>query len=229
MVIGNGMIAKKFDSYKNDQKFLIFASGVSNSKSTQEEAYSREINLLKNTIEKNREQTLVYFSTCSIYDPAEKDSRYIIHKKNIESIIQDSYTNYYIFRVSNLAGRSKNPNTVLNFFVYHILKGINFDLWTNAMRNLIDIDDMYKIVRDILKKEVYQNQIINIANPRSYTAIEIVNTIEDFFGIQANYIPIQKGSPFNIDISLIAPIIQNLDIHFGNDYLSNLLRKYYSH
>ena len=32
MVIGNGMVAKRFGSYKINDQFLIFASGVSNSK-----------------------------------------------------------------------------------------------------------------------------------------------------------------------------------------------------
>jgi len=32
MVIGNGMVAKRFESYKTNDQFLIFASGVSNSK-----------------------------------------------------------------------------------------------------------------------------------------------------------------------------------------------------
>ena len=34
MVIGNGMIANRFMSYKNDEDIIIFASGVSNSKDT---------------------------------------------------------------------------------------------------------------------------------------------------------------------------------------------------
>ena len=79
-------------------------------------------------------------------------------------------------------GQSGNRNTILNFYVYHILNGINFDLWTNATRNLIDIDDMYKIVDDILKKGVVQNQVINIANTENYTTQEIITAIEKFVG-----------------------------------------------
>lgn len=228
MIIGNGMIAKRFESYKDDSQIIIFASGVSNSKNIQKEAYDREINLLKTTVEKYREKILVYFSTCSIYDPGEKESRYVFHKKEVESIIQSHCHRYYIFRVSNLVGYSGNPNTVLNFFVYHILNGINFDLWIGATRNLIDIDDMYKIVDHILKQGIFCNRIINIANPRNYTTKEIIKTIETLLDARANYIPIQKGSPFDIDISLISPISKQLSIRFEKDYLINLLRKYHS-
>jgi nucleoside-diphosphate-sugar epimerase len=131
--------------------------------------------------------------------------------------------------VSNLVGYSPNPNTLLNFYVYHILNGINFDLWTNATRNLIDIDDMYKITDDILKRGVVQNQVINIANTENYTTQEIITAIENLWNTKANYIPIEKGNPFIIDLSAIRPIMKKLGIHFGKNYLPNLLRKYYYH
>src|SRR5215470_13061079 len=117
MVIGNGMIGTRFGSYQKDDRFVIFASGVSNSKTRFDAAYKREINLLKETIDTNKQKILVYFSTCSLYDPEEKNSPYIIHKKQVEDIIQSHCNQFLIFRVSNLVGKSNNPNTVLNFFV----------------------------------------------------------------------------------------------------------------
>jgi nucleoside-diphosphate-sugar epimerase len=227
MVIGNGMVAKRFESYKANDEFLIFASGVSNSKNIGQEAYDREQKLLENAIKENKEKALVYFSTCSIYDPGEQDSKYVLHKKKIEKFIQKSVSQFYIFRVSNLVGQSGNPNTVLNFFIYHITHGINFDLWTNAVRNLIDIDDMYKMADHILQRKIYQNHVIDIANPASYPTVEIIKAVEDLLNIKANYISIPKGTPFNIDITQIAPITKELDLHFEKNYLPNLLRKYY--
>jgi len=168
MVIGNGMVAKRFESYKNERKIIIFASGISNSKSSQEEAYKREIDLFNATMAQHHDKVMVYFSTCSFYDPEEKGSRYILHKQEIENIIEKQCRQYLIFRVSNLVGKSENPNTILNFFVNHILKGIHFDLWANATRNLIDIDDMYKIADHIISKGDNQNKIINIANPENH-------------------------------------------------------------
>src|SRR4051794_11359548 len=111
MVIGNGMVAKKFESYKTNDQFLIFASGVSNSKNTNPEAYERELTLLKSAIKENQEKILVYFSTCSIYDPGEETSKYVLHKKHIEQLIQKKQKQFYVFRVSNLVGQSGNRNT----------------------------------------------------------------------------------------------------------------------
>ena len=92
---------------------------------------------------------------------------------------------------------------------------------------MIDIDDMYKIADDILKKGVVQNQVINIANTENYTTQEIITAIENLWNIKANYIPILKGSPFSIDLSAISPIMKELGIRFGKNYLTNSLRKYY--
>jgi nucleoside-diphosphate-sugar epimerase len=229
MVIGNGMVAKRFASYKTADQFLIFASGVSNSKSINPEAYERELILLQGSIEENPEKIFVYFSTCSVFDPGEENSTYVLHKKKIEHLVQTNQERFYIFRVSNLVGHSGNRNTVLNFFIYHILNGINFDLWINATRNLIDIDDMYKIADNILKRGILQNQVINIANTENYTTEEIITAIESVWNTKANYISIPKGSPFTIDVSITRPIMKELGIHFGKDYLTNLLRKYYYH
>jgi hypothetical protein len=80
MVIGNGMVAIRFESYKTNDEFLIFASGVSNSKNINPEVYERELILLQRSIQENREKIFVYFSTCSIYDPEEENSKYVLHK-----------------------------------------------------------------------------------------------------------------------------------------------------
>lgn len=227
MVIGNGMIAQRFASYATNDDHVIFASGVSNSRTKDDIAYERETALLSDTIKKNADKTIVYFSTCSIYDPAEKDSRYVAHKLTIEELIKEKAKHYYIFRVSNLAGRSANHNTVLNFFYFHIVNKINFDLWVKTSRNLVDVDDMFRIVDQILKNKINRNSIINIANPESYSVEKIISAFETISGIKANYIPIQKGVPFAVDVSLILPIIDELGIRFDDNYLTSLLKKYY--
>jgi nucleoside-diphosphate-sugar epimerase len=228
MVIGKGLIGQKFVSYKNNEEIIIFASGVSNSKNTDEYDYKREINLLKEIIKENSNKTLIYFSTCSIYDESENKSTYVIHKKEIEDYIQKNHKEYYIFRVSNLVGITKNKNTVLNYFFDQIKNGRHFQLWENAIRNLIDIDDMKLIVDSIINEVILKNKIINIANPISNSAKDIVKTVEDITMLKAQFSPIEKGVDFKIDISEILPIIKKLNINFGENYLKQLVQKYYS-
>jgi nucleoside-diphosphate-sugar epimerase len=228
MVIGNGMIANRFQSYREDNRFVIFASGISNSRNRDEAEYKREIGLLKDVAAANQDKMMVYFSTCSIYDPGEKDSRYVLHKLEIEDFIRSHCRHYNLFRVSHLAGQTNNRNTLLNFFIYHIKHKLNFDLWSNASRNLIDIDDMFVIVDTILQKQSNPGQVINIAGTENYRVGEIVAAIEIFFGTKANYITIEKGASFKIDIPLVYDIMKEITIQFGPDYLGHLLKKYYS-
>ncbi len=227
MVIGNGLVARRFRLYNSEDNFLVFASGVSNSKTKKPEAYNREMKLLKEIVQKYNTKSLIYFSTCSIYDPHEKVSPYVQHKLQIEEFIQTDVKQYHIFRVSNLAGVSYNPNTVLNFFFNHIKNGVNFDLWTNACRNIVDVDHVYLIIDYILKNNLFPNQVINIANPANDPIKKIIETIEIFLNIKSNYIEIDKGTCFEIDTSPIQHIIQKLAIRFGPEYLKDLLNKYY--
>lgn len=227
MVIGNGLIAKRFSSYSDDDRFLIFASGVANSKSTDQAEYQREFELLLRKTQENPEKTIVYFSTCSINDPAENTSAYVAHKKKIESYLQSNMQHFLIFRVSNLVGHSSNVNTVLNFIVNNINEGKQFDLWMNAKRNLIDVDDFFAIVDHILQNTLFTNRIINIANPINYTVPLIVSATSNHLGKAANYKEVAKGGSFDIDISDINPFFVQLNINFNEAYLANLLHKYY--
>ena len=221
------MVGKRFHSYSEEDQFLIFASGVSNSKTTNQEVYEREIKLLRQAVREHVDRSIIYFSTCSIYDPDEKNSEYVRHEQNIEEFIQANARQYNIFRVSNLAGNSSNPNTVLNFFYYHIKNDINFNLWIRACRNLIDIDDAYLIIDHILKNQLFPNQIVNIANPVNHPVKEIVAAIESFLNIKSNYIEIIKGNCFEIEISPMKQVADDLEIKFNPDYLDGLLRKYF--
>ncbi len=219
------MIAQKFMGYEHDDRFLIFASGVSNSKNTDPAHYLREKELLEEAVKNNPNKTIVYFSTCSVYDPAEVNSPYVLHKKQLEDIIQALAANYVIFRASNVVGISPNPNTIFNFLSEHIRNGSEFDLWLNATRNLIDIEDVYLIINEILLNGLFKNSIVNIANPTSYKVTDIVTAIEQHYRLEAKYRALNKGGSFDIDIDAIKPIIESLGIDFGNDYLHRLLLK----
>lgn len=220
------MIAQRFNSYSSDENLLIFASGVSDSKSTDFRAYERETNLLERTISEYPDKLLVYFSTCSIYDPAENDSAYVTHKRKMEDLIQMNATAYNVFRVSNVVGKSANPNTVFSFFINHIRNKIPFSVWTNATRNLIDIDDLYCIAHYILENGLLKNKVINVANPQSYYVPEIVTAIENHYGIKGDYTMIMKGSGFEIDNSSIQSVLSEVNVTFDEKYLKKLLDKY---
>jgi UDP-2-acetamido-2,6-beta-L-arabino-hexul-4-ose reductase len=205
MVIGNGMIAKEFSSYRSDDDHIIFASGVSDSTHSTALSFEREKLLLLDTIRNNPGKKLVYFSTCSIYDPSMKNAAYVRHKISMEELIKEEHAPYTIFRLSNPVGRTGNTNTVFNFFISNIHSGHHFEVWKNASRNIIDIDDMYA----------------------NYPVPYIIDTIEAHFHKKGKYTMLDKGDGPHIDISAIAPLIKKFNINFDGAYLPGLLQKYF--
>ena len=228
MVIGNGLVAKSFEKYNAIDEFVIFASGVSDSKHSTDKDFAREKKLLLETTSQHPAKKIVYFSTCSIEDPDLKETAYIKHKLHMEKLIGENALHYHIFRLSNLAGKTNNPHTILNFFYFHIAANKPFEVWTNSERNIIDADDVFSISDYILANNLFANEIVNIANPKNYPVLEIVKSIEEFSGKKAIFTKTSKGASFKINTSLISPICESLHIEFGGQYLHKLLKKYYS-
>jgi len=229
VIIGNGLIAKKFIRYKSNPHVLIFASGVSNSKEIDLQKYQREINLLKKIINYMDKNILfIYFSTCSIYDNSEKNTSYVKHKVTIEKIINNNIRNFLIFRISQIVSQSKNQHTLVNFLAEAISKGRHFNLWKNAFRNLIDIDDTYVIIDYIIKNHSFNNQIINIASKKNISVKKIVKLLEKTINKKANYSMVNKGSNYLIPINNITNILEINHINFNKNYNVQLIKKYYS-
>lgn len=227
MIIGNGLVASSFKKYSNSIDILIFASGVSNSMCQNLEEFTREKDLLLQSILHNHDLTIIYFSTCSIYDSDLLNSAYVKHKLNMESIIKNNSKKYIIFRLSNLVGKTNNPNTIVNFLFNKIYNREHFHLWTRATRNVIDIDDVNLAITYAIDYLNYENITINIANPQSYQVSYLVSHIERYLNKKANYSLMNKGSKYSIDVSKVASIFNNLNINFPNNYFDKLLQKYY--
>jgi nucleoside-diphosphate-sugar epimerase len=228
MIIGNGLIANGFSEYEPSETFLIFASGVSHSKSCTPGDFGRERQMLSSAIKANPSKKLVYFSTTSVNDPDLRETPYVVHKLEMEGLIRQSAAQWQVFRLSNAVGASDNPTTVLNFLFNSISLGHRFQLWKFSERNLIDIADIFRVCDHILQKALFSNAVVNIANPSNYPVSYIVKNIERFTGRQAQYDEIAKGSSFGIDVADIFPIYDELNMEFGEKYLPGLLKKYYS-
>jgi len=228
MVIGDGLVARSFKHYEKLDEFLIFASGVSHSKSCTEVDFNRERALLTSSLQAHASRNFVYFGTTSVADPDLGDSPYVRHKLAMEELIRKEARLYHIFRLSNLAGRSVNPNTVLNFFYNHIVNGIPFQLWKHSERNIIDVEDAFLVIDHILKDRSFSNQVINIANEQNYPVPYIVRCIEHFTGRRADFIETGKGEKFQTDLSAVLPLYKKLKIGFGDSYLPRILEKYYT-
>lgn len=227
MVIGNGMIATRFTTYREDDRFIIFASGVSNSSVTDRDVFDREKQLIIQAREAHPHKRFVYFSTCSIYDESLSYSPYVLHKLQMELLVAKHKGGFTIFRVSNPVGKTNNQHTILNYLVEAVRKETSFTVYSDARRNLVDLDDMYKLCDGVLQQGLFANAILNVANPNSYSILYIVKHIEHHFLKKAHYKIAEKSSVPHINVADVLPLYESLSIRFDNDYLVRLLTKYY--
>lgn len=225
MIVGTGLISNAFEEYMNKDDIVIFASGVSNSKETSIGEFLREEQLLNSYLDKyGKTKYFIYFSTCSMFDTYFGRSDYTIHKMNMEEIIISKAVKYNIFRLSQVLGRN-NKNQLVGFLYSAISNEKYFDLY-NIERNIIDIEDIVLIVKSILKTNILENQIINIANPKNIRVIDLVNIIENITNKKAKYNIVEKKGEFRVNIQPIDLIISELNI-FEELYLEKRIRNYY--
>lgn len=228
MVVGKGMIARRFSNYADRNDVVVFASGVSNSKEIGVEPYARERRLVEDTLQQAPDGLFVYFSTASVDDPTEQGSPYVTHKLEIEQLIRTRARLYLIIRASNVVGGPGNPHTILNFFIDRIHRQEPFSIWQHAVRNIIDLDDLYQFVDGFIADSTVWNQTLLVANPYSVSPLMLVQAIERHTRQRARYELLDKGSPFVLPpdaIRKLLPVVS--DAWLPETYIARLLQKYY--
>lgn len=227
MIVGHGLVAQAFSRYKDSEEILIFASGVSQSKTLDQKQFKREKDLLTSTIAHNPRMTIVYFSTCSVYDPEERGSAYVKHKLEMEKVVAQHSSNYHIFRLSNLVGKTNNPFTIMNYLSNSITTNQYFQVWKNAERNIIDIDDVVYFVNYFVDTGTCKNEIVNIANIFNYTVPEIVEELRQVHQATSKCEFIDKGTSFCINLEILNQFFPDLESIFNKNYLRQVTQKYY--
>lgn len=221
MIIGNGLIANAFkQNTESLENCIIFASGVSNSSTSDELEYSRELNLIK-SFEKT-DKKFIYFSTCSIYDSTLGESMYIQHKKNIEMEIKKHFSQYLIYRLPIVVGYSKNPNTLTNFIFNSIINSRLIKVHSKACRYLIDIEDVVFLVKKTL---FYEKKTINLALDNKINIHQLIKIFESILKKKVNKELINEGCCYEVDNSLIKVYIDQMN--YSPNYNYDLISKYY--
>jgi nucleoside-diphosphate-sugar epimerase len=226
MIVGNGLVAKAFfQDYADDEEVMIFASGVSNSKENREEEFLREKQLLTNALEANK--FMVYFSTCSVDDPELFNTHYVVHKKKMEAIVRGGAQRYAIFRLPQVVGKTRNPNTLTNYLYQQIVSGFEFQIWRYAKRNLIDVDDVASISNHLISNSLSEKITVSIASLFSISIPDLVGVFESVLGKKANYTIVDAGGAYEIDVERAVGVANHLGIDFDEIYIERLIRKYY--
>lgn len=228
MIIGSGLIAQAFAiPFSQRDDVCIYAAGVSNSNCLDMQEFERERWLLLESLTRTKHVgVIVYFGTCSVADPEALNTPYVQHKLAMEEIVA-THPCHLILRLPQVAGRTPNPHTLLNFLYARISRSEAFNLWKNAKRNIIDIDDVAAIAGQFIADGCVRNTTLNIANPTNYSMIDIVSAMERAVGKRAICYPVERGSEYTIDTSAILPVLKNASVKFSSDYLEKVMRKYY--
>ena len=228
MLIGSGLLAKAFAiPFSQRDDVCIYAAGVSNSSCTDVQEFERERQLLSETLAKAKHVgVFVYFGTCSVADPEVQNTPYVRHKLAMEQLVV-AHPHHLIVRLPQVAGKTPNPHTLLNFLYARVSRSEAFNLWSRAKRNIIDIDDVAAIASQIIADDSIRNVTLNIANPINYSMRDIVGAMERAVGKRAIYYDVERGSEYTIDASAIFPVLKRAGVEFGSDYLDKVMMKYY--
>ena len=228
MIIGSGLLAKAFvRAFMHSADVCIYAAGVSNSGCNDLLEFDRERKRLADALRYAQHvDAFVYFGTCSVADPDTQNTPYVQHKLAMEKLVH-SHSRNLVLRLPQVAGETSNPNTLLNFLHTRIARSEAFELWINAKRNIIDVDDVAIIAKQLIADNSVRNRTLNIANTVNYHMAEIVTVMEQVVGKRAIYHIERRGSEYYIDTRSILPVLERTEIKFGGDYLEKAIFKYY--
>ena len=221
-IIGSGFIATKFKKYLKfikKNKVIIYAAGISNSLEINKKNLEREILKFKDFTKKNKRK-LIYISTYSVNDYSRNKKLYVKNKIKIEKIIKRHSNEYIVIRLPEIIGKTKNLNTLSNFFYNNIINDKPFKVFKNSRRNLLDIDDAVKNCIKIIRKNKNKNKIINLLNKKFNTPVQIVANLEKILRKKAIY----KFSNNKINKWGLK---NNYFFHSKKNYLIKTLKKYY--
>ena len=228
MLIGSGMLAHAFSgAFLQREDVCIYAAGVSNSSCTDAHEFARERQRLMDALRQAMHvDAFVYFGTCSVYDPDARNTPYVQHKLAMEKIVCE-HPQHLILRLPQVAGKTPNPHTLLNFLYARIARSEAFNLWSKAKRNIIDVIDVASIAQQLISNHSARNKLINVANVVYYPIADIVSAMELDVGKRAVYDVVERGSEYHIDTSAILPVLEKAGVKFGDDYLEKVISRYF--
>lgn len=225
MIVGRGMIANAFIKYLVDENIIIFASGVSNSGESRQSEFDREFNLLKQYVAYHKH--LVYFSTTSIYDESLKETLYVKHKINMEDYVKSNCESYNIFRLPIVVGNTNNQFTLISFLYNKIISNQTINVFSKACRSILDVEDLAFIVKEILKNNIFKNQILDVYLSPNTNILQIISELENCIGIKADKNILDSGNCYTIKNKELKDFLNKINYKVEDNYIFKTINKYY--
>jgi len=226
VIVGRGLLARAFaPRFEHEPGIVVFASGVSNSAETDPAAFHREQGLLEQA-SAAATRRLVYFSSCGVAAGGEPATPYMQHKGRMEALVL-ACPGGLVLRLPQVVGRTENPHTLTNFLYRHIMAGAVFEIWSNAERNLIDVDDIVAIGSAMIDAKDVEGRVQSIAARESTPMPDLVGIFERTLGRKANCTLRPRGAPLRICSGEAQRLAGVLGLDLGAGYAERIIGKYY--
>lgn len=225
MIVGNGVLASAFAAEVNDwNDFIIFASGVSNSKESRMDAYERESELINSFL--GTQKTLVYFSTTSIFDDSKQNDPYVQFKKDTESYIKNNFKNHLIVRLPIVVSKNNNTHQLIGHIKAQITSGEKLIIHKYAARYFVDVRDIPRYIRlifDEMKKAKIKTLTLNVGYPHKISMMKLVDILKELYPDLSIELA-ELGYSYETDFSYFQSLITNEQFHSSDP--ENILRYY---
>lgn len=236
-IIGRGLTATALRPYQADfDDTVIFASGVSDSRTTDPAQFDREYRLLYEALQTclKHSRRIVYFSSGgAIYGPVETPrseatplfpgSLYGRHKLLCEALIRESTVSYMIVRLPNLVGGRQNKQQLIASLVHQALQG-KATLFAQATRDLLDVDDFARLLMQLLQT-LNTSETVVMASGQSIPVTDIFDAIQAALHTQADVTLVTKGDTQAFDIQKLRRLLGH-DLGFSAGYAQRVVQKY---
>lgn len=228
MIIGRGLLANALKEI-DDEKYLFYANGISNSVLENIPKHNFEIKEIEEISSRNNGKIFIYFSTSQVNSELNHDRAYVKHKLSVERLISKSFSEFLIVRTTNLVGDNPwNTHTLFNYLYNAITVNQQISINPVLERNFLDAAHFISLLENYL--EVHErNRVIEIVNPLSFTMAEIVNQFENCFSKKFNlelHSESKDFAVFELNPELSKELFESCHISVQN-YIPRLLKKYY--
>ena len=220
IIYGGGMMASALRSAK-EISGAVFAAGISNSLETNELEYLREKSELLTFLRANAAARVIYFSS---FVAAAGQSRYAQHKRDLERLISAEASDYIVLRLPQVVGRTAN-RTLVSYLVRAARRKETITVQKNAVRRLVDVDDVGRLISRFIEKGVTR-EVISVGPRNPLRVMDIVAKIELILGMEVSYKLVDDGDQQLADLSRAAELLDSDDPIFRAAYQPAVLEKY---
>ncbi len=235
IIHGGGLLATAFRAHADlTVPGVVFARGVSDSATTDEDAYRRELALLKAATSSALElgEPIVYFCGAPIYgtfesrrresDELHPRSRYGRHQLDAEHQISASGARHLILRIPNVVGPGGHPHQLIPALVRQANAG-SLVIQSGASRDLLGVEDLVSLTQRLLVQAT-SDIIVNVATGISTPVEVIAQHVIDILGVDAVMLSEPGGEQQQFDVARLDSLVG--PISFGRSYPYDILDRY---